>query len=334
MSLWILNIPANGTKNVYISQSMRLSNVAFGDVKGRERSIVEIRYATGTGREVRANIGALIPGKIEQFTVDLVLDGPKNYVFSAKGGASSIFVCGYYIDAPPDDYELEPRSPSPPPLPQAVAVRPTRSNSRALIRNGSGMSLVMDYQASASSSGTATSNRTVAAASSTKTGKRGRASESDVPNKKIKEEIADDTLDPAGDAEDEFVSAPSGMAWWNREVGKGEVAEEGSLVEVFFVLSVISPEDPKKKTNVRQSLSPKQFAFVVGTSNVIEGLNLGVKGMHRGGERHLTIPPALAFGAAGLDATAELYGDASGILPIPPNSSVYMKLKLHEVFND
>ncbi|KDQ22716.1 hypothetical protein PLEOSDRAFT_1087260 [Pleurotus ostreatus PC15] len=311
----ILNIPANGTKNVYISQSMRLSNVAFGDVKGRERSIVEIRYATGTGREVRANIGALIPGKIEQFTVDLVLDGPKNYVFSAKGGASygDILIVGFKL----------------------YFFRPTRSNSRALIRNGSGMSLVMDYQASASSSGTATSNRTVAAASSTKTGKRGRASESDVPNKKIKEEIADDTLDPAGDAEDEFVSAPSGMAWWNREVGKGEVAEEGSLVEVFFVLSVISPEDPKKKTNVRQSLSPKQplpsligvkFAFVVGTSNVIEGLNLGVKGMHRGGERHLTIPPALAFGAAGLDATAELYGDASGILPIPPNSSVYMNV--------
>ncbi len=63
----------------------------------------------------------------------------------------------------------------------------------------------------------------------------------------------------------------------------------------------------------------KPFSFQIGTRQVIEGWEIGLKGMKEGGKRTIIIPPNLGYGKTG-----------AGNL-IPPNSTLIFELEILEV---
>ena len=96
-------------------------------------------------------------------------------------------------------------------------------------------------------------------------------------------------------------------------VGDGPVAETGDSAAVHYVGRLANG------TQFETSYDGGQpYSFVVGAGQVIPGWDLGVPGMRVGGQRRLTIPPHLAYGASGRGA-------------IPPNATLIFDVELVEL---
>jgi len=76
-------------------------------------------------------------------------------------------------------------------------------------------------------------------------------------------------------------------------VGDGPAAAAGDLVSVHYTGWL---EDG---TEFDSSAGGDPFQFTLGQGQVISGWDQAVTGMQVGGQRRLTIPPELAYGAAG-----------------------------------
>lgn len=100
--------------------------------------------------------------------------------------------------------------------------------------------------------------------------------------------------------------------------GAGDEAVAGARVQVHYTgwLYDGSREDRRGPQFDSSRDRGEPFAFVLGAGQVIPGWDQGVAGMRVGGRRLLTIPPALAYGAAG----------AGGI--IPPNATLVFDVEL------
>ncbi len=68
------------------------------------------------------------------------------------------------------------------------------------------------------------------------------------------------------------------------------------------------------------SVGSDPFEFSLGAGEVIEGWDRGVAGMKVGGKRKLTLPPELAYGAAGAPPA------------IPPNATLVFEVELLAVY--
>lgn len=94
-------------------------------------------------------------------------------------------------------------------------------------------------------------------------------------------------------------------------VGTGAEAKAGDTVTVHYTGWLTDG------TQFDSSLDRSQpFQFVLGQGQVIPGWDQGVAGMKVGGQRRLTIPPDLGYGAAG----------AGGV--IPPNATLVFEVEL------
>jgi FKBP-type peptidyl-prolyl cis-trans isomerase len=80
-------------------------------------------------------------------------------------------------------------------------------------------------------------------------------------------------------------------------LGTGTAASNGRPVTVSYTGWLYDPARAEGKGT--QFDSNAAFTFSLGTGGVIRGWDLGVVGMRVGGLRRLTIPPELAYGAAG-----------------------------------
>lgn len=104
-------------------------------------------------------------------------------------------------------------------------------------------------------------------------------------------------------------------------VGTGAEAQSGRAVTVHYTgwLHDTSRPDGKgaKFDSSRDRNEP--FSFNLGAGEVIRGWDEGVAGMRVGGQRTLTIPPAMGYGARG----------AGGV--IPPNATLLFDVELLEV---
>lgn len=100
-------------------------------------------------------------------------------------------------------------------------------------------------------------------------------------------------------------------------VGTGTVAMPGSIVSVLYVgkLSDGTVFD-SSAAHGNQPLS-----FTLGQQGLIAGFQIGVNGMKVGGERVMSIPPELGYGAQAVT-------DASGTVIIPANSTLLFDVKL------
>jgi FKBP-type peptidyl-prolyl cis-trans isomerase len=103
-------------------------------------------------------------------------------------------------------------------------------------------------------------------------------------------------------------------------VGTGTEAVPGDLVSVLYVgkLSDGTVFD-SSAAHGNQPLS-----FTLGAQGLIAGFQIGVNGMKVGGERVMSIPPALGYGSQAVT-------DASGTVIIPANSTLLFDVKLVEV---
>lgn len=79
-------------------------------------------------------------------------------------------------------------------------------------------------------------------------------------------------------------------------VGTGAEATAGKTANVQYALWLYSETGPDKKgTQIQQS----QFSYVVGSTTIIKGFDMGVTGMKVGGMRRIVVPPSLAYGTTG-----------------------------------
>ena len=79
------------------------------------------------------------------------------------------------------------------------------------------------------------------------------------------------------------------------EVGDGEEASAGQIVEVHYVgVSWSSGKQFDASWDRGET-----FKFGLGKGQVIEGWDQGVAGMKAGGRRRITIPPMLGYGKRG-----------------------------------
>ena len=97
------------------------------------------------------------------------------------------------------------------------------------------------------------------------------------------------------------------------KVGDGPEASAGKTVTVNYKGTLTDG------TMFDQSYGRAPFSFQLGAGQVIKGWDQGVAGMKVGGQRKLTIPPELGYGARG----------AAGV--IPPNATLVFEVELLDV---
>jgi peptidylprolyl isomerase len=107
------------------------------------------------------------------------------------------------------------------------------------------------------------------------------------------------------------MTTPSGLEYVDETIGKGPVPVAGQHVTVHYVGTL---QNGTKFDSSRDRGEP--FTFQIGKGEVIKGWDEGVMSMHVGGRRNLTIPPQLAYGAAG----------AGGV--IPPHATILFDVEL------
>ena len=102
------------------------------------------------------------------------------------------------------------------------------------------------------------------------------------------------------------------------KIGTGAEAAPGQQVSVHYTGWLPDPKAPDGKGKMFDSSRTRgqPFGFPLGAGHVIAGWDRGVAGMRVGGQRRLTIPPELGYGARG----------AGGV--IPPNATLLFEVEL------
>jgi hypothetical protein len=122
----------------------------------------------------------------------------------------------------------------------------------------------------------------------------------------------------------EAPTAPSHYAPFSQtdiQVGTGTEATTSTRVSVHYTLwlyDAAATATANKGIQIESSFGGDPFAFVLGSTGVIDGWNRGIAGMRVGGIRRLVIPPSLAYGQT-----------RKGI--IPENSTLLFDIELVDV---
>ncbi|KAI0560004.1 FK506-binding protein [Gracilaria domingensis] len=102
------------------------------------------------------------------------------------------------------------------------------------------------------------------------------------------------------------VNHRSGLKFQDIILGSGKKVVQGRNVALKYILRL---ENGKV---VDKAEARKPFKFRLGVGECVKGFDIGVNGMREGGERHLIVPPDLAYGRhppPGIPRNATLYFD-------------------------
>lgn len=126
------------------------------------------------------------------------------------------------------------------------------------------------------------------------------------------------TTHSAFSATDNGASVVTKLVKKDNKVGAGNEAVAGKLVDVHYTGWLYDPAAPNNKGKKFDSSLDRgeKFSFPLGAGRVIKGWDQGVVGMKVGGQRTLTIPAELGYGARG----------AGGA--IPPNAVLVFDVEL------
>ena len=108
-----------------------------------------------------------------------------------------------------------------------------------------------------------------------------------------------------------MVQSPSGLFYQDLEMGTGDPAMAGDSVTLVF----------RQWLADGNLIDGGDFAFVIGSLDIIDGVNEGVTGMRVDGIRKLVVPSSLAYRDA---------GTADGI--IPKNAVLVFEIELTGLF--
>jgi len=105
--------------------------------------------------------------------------------------------------------------------------------------------------------------------------------------------LADTSTKPVIEASD--APAPSSLEIEDIKEGTGPGAKDGDTLSMQYVGALYDTGEEFDASWDRG----EPFEFELGSGNVIQGWDQGIKGMKAGGRRKLVIPPDLGYGAAG-----------------------------------
>ena len=103
-------------------------------------------------------------------------------------------------------------------------------------------------------------------------------------------------------------------------VGTGAEATPGSTVSILY--AGLLPDGTVFDSSAMRNNEP--LVFVLGAQGIIPGFQVGINGMKEGGERVLTIPASLGYGAQAVT-------DGGGKVIIPSNTTLTFQVRLEKV---
>ena len=108
------------------------------------------------------------------------------------------------------------------------------------------------------------------------------------------------TAAPVHGQADGFASLEGGVKARTLQAGNGPAVEPGQVATVH-VIGWLDREGTRGPELFNSRQHGKPISFVVGDDGVMPAWNVGVQGMRPGGKRMLLIPPAMGYGAKGVD---------------------------------
>ena len=114
---------------------------------------------------------------------------------------------------------------------------------------------------------------------------------------------------------DPMQTTPAGTRYRDLQQGSGEIAAPGDIATMHFT-GWIDDSGSKGREIYNSRSQGTPVSFVIGTDRVMPGWNDGIVGMQPGGRRLLLLPPALAYGAKGVQDI------------VPPNASLIFIIEL------
>jgi FKBP-type peptidyl-prolyl cis-trans isomerase len=121
---------------------------------------------------------------------------------------------------------------------------------------------------------------------------------------------------PAGPTTaDPMQTTPAGARYRDLQPGNGEIAAPGDIATMHFT-GWLDDNGSKGREFYNSRSEGTPVSFVIGTDRVMPGWNDGIVGMRQGGKRLLLLPPALGYGARGVQDI------------VPPNASLIFIIEL------
>ena len=119
---------------------------------------------------------------------------------------------------------------------------------------------------------------------------------------------------------DDEIETDSGLKIEDLECGTGDEAEGTSVVQVHYTGEL------ENGTVFDTSRGGEPVPFSLGTGQLIEGFEEGIRGMKVGGIRRLTIPPEIGYGSQEIPANP-----AQGFPGIPAGSTLIFEIELLDI---
>ncbi|KAK0461201.1 uncharacterized protein EV420DRAFT_1762506 [Desarmillaria tabescens] len=352
LALWSIKLTPGKPEIIEAHSDRTVTNIAIGDdseaPSKSSRSTVKLTYPNlaydeddddDSEENITTVLCSLSVGKVEQVVTDIVLNEGSSYKFETTG-ENTIYVSGHIIDQRPFDsdsdssigdeeeaFDLRDVS-------SDVEIEPEEYESDAsrfeeVHDDATEKSLKRPRQSTDMDIDSSKLSKAEKKKAKKQKGEDGKpvvveadapADKSDKPSKKDKKEKSETTGKTLAEKE-----LPGGLKIKDSKVGTGPQAKKGNTVQMRYI---------GKLTNGKvfdSNTKGKPFSFRLGAGEVIKGMFLyvvrvqclnsrtgwdqGLVGMQAGGERVLTIPPALGYGKKGVSG-------------IPGNATLIFECKL------